>query len=219
MASREAAGMAGLRDRLAAALGEEHPDPNWADHVTELLYDGESVIESVDLGDARVVVTSHRVLAFTPGSDAGTFRQVERPNVVGVSTGTRGEGHLLHRGARWGLIGALLLGTGLLVDMDALVGDVSLGGGAGSTIGVGGVLDLVRTVLGLLRRLDEFLAIAGGLVLGLAAAALGAYLLTREPTVVIRVAGEESDIHVPRGDREAAVGGRLEAAIAPGGEA
>lgn len=209
--------MSGLRDRLAAVLGDERPDPNWADHVTELLYEGESVSESIEAGEARVVVTSHRVLAFTPHSDGPAFRQVDRPNVVGVTTGARSEGGLLARAARWGIIGLVLLGVGLVVDMDAILGDVSIGGGAGSQIGVGGVLDLVQTVLGLLRRLDEFLALAGLLVLALAAVALGAYGLTREPTVVISLAGDEADIHLPRDDVDDTTVTRLEAAISPAG--
>lgn len=211
----ESRGMSGLRDRLAATLGDERPDPNWADHVTELLYDGESVRESIEAGEARVVVTSHRVLAFTPDGDGPAFRQVDRPNVVGVTTGARSEGGLLARAARWGIIGVVLLGVGLVVDMDAMLGDVSIGGGAGSQIGVGGVLELVQAVLGLLRRLDEFLALAGLLVLGLAAVALGAYGLTREPTIVISLAGDEPDIHLPREAAEDTTVARLEAAIAP----
>lgn len=208
--------MAGLRDRVSDVLGENGPDPRWRQHVTELLYDGESVVESIDVGDARVVVTSHRVLAFTPGAEGAAFQQVDRPNVVGVGSGARGEDHLLGYGARFGLAGVVLLGAGLVLDMDAIVGDVSLGGGAGSQIGVGGVLGLVRRVLELLRRLDEFLAMAGALAVLLAAVALGAYRLTREPTYVLEIAGEEPDIHVPRGDPHAGVRERLETAIAPG---
>lgn len=214
--SPEVPPMAGLRDRLAAALGEEAAGPNWADHVTELLYDGETVVESMDLGDARVVVTSHRVLAYTPDAEGAAFRQVDRPNVLGVSTGHRSRGTLLRRGGRWAVIGLVLLGVGAVVDMDAIVGDVDLGGGAGSQIGVGGVLGLVRTVLDLLRSLDEFLVVAGAIVLLLAAMVLGAYLRTREPTIVVAVAGEEPDIHLPRGEDDVAVHERLRAAISPG---
>jgi hypothetical protein len=213
----ESGGMAGLRDRLAGALREEHADPNWADHVTELLYDGESVVESIDAGDARVVVTSHRVLAFTPGGDGPAFRQVDRPNVVNVTAGARSEGGLLSRAARWGIIGLLLLGIGLVVDMDAFLGEVAIDGRAGSQIGVSGILGLVQSLLDLLRRLDEFLVIAGLLVLALAAVALGAYGLTREATVVIGVAGDDPDIHLPREAVDETTVARLEAAIAPAG--
>lgn len=210
--------MADLRDRFSALFAEEGPDSRWSEHLTDLLYDGESVVESIDVADARVVVTSHRVLAFTPDAEGAAFRQVDRPNVVGVSTGARGEDHLLSRGVRWGVVGVVLLGAGLLIDMDSIVGDVSLGGGAGSQIGVGSVLGMVRTVLDLLRRLDEFLAIGGALVVFLAAVAVGAYFLTREPTYVIEVAGEEADVDLLRGDADPTVRERLEAAIAPGPE-
>jgi hypothetical protein len=209
--------MAGLRDRVADAVGEAGPDPRWAEHLTDLLYDGESVVESVDVGDARVVVTSHRVLAFTPDADGAAFRRVDRPNVVAVTAGARTESSLLARAGRWGVIGVVLLGAGFVLDMDAIVGDVSLGGGAGSQIGVGGVLQMVRTVLDLLRRLDQLLAAAGVLVLAFAAVALGAYWLTREPTYVIEVAGDADDIHLPRSGGGGAVPERLEAALAPAG--
>lgn len=209
--------MSGLRDRVADAVSQDGPDPRWADRLTDLLYDGESVAESFAVGDARVVVTSHRVLAFTPGADGAAFRQVDRPNVVDVAAGARTESNLLGRAGRWGVIGVVLLGAGLVLDMDAIIGEVSLGGGAGSQIGVGGVLGLVRTVLDLLRRLDEFLAIAGVLVLALAAVALGAYWYTREPTFVIRIAGDDPDIYLPREGAAAGVRERLEAAIAPDG--
>lgn len=206
--------MAGLRDRVADAIGEPDADPRWAERLTDLLYDGESVVESVDLGDARVVVTSHRVLAFTPDADGIAFRQVDRPNVVAVTAGARTESSLLGRAGRWGVIGVVLLGAGLVLDMEALVGDVSMGGGAGSQIGVGGVLELVRTVLDLLGRLDEILAVAGVLVLALAGVAAVAYWLTRQPTFVIEVAGDD-DVHLPRVGEEEAVRDRLATAVAP----
>jgi hypothetical protein len=182
------------------------------ERVDELLYDGETVRESVELDGARVVVTSHRLLAFTPGMDGANFQQADLPNVEGVDTGARGPGTLLERGLRVGTVGAVLVGTGLVVDFDSLVGGVDLGTGAGRT-GIGGMLGPVRRLLGLVRDLDQYMQLLGALVLLLSVALLSAYWYLREPTLTVEVAGGE-DLHVPRGADGTAA--RLEGALAPG---
>lgn len=209
--------MAGLGDRLDDLFGEAGGDPRWRDRLDELLYEGESVEESLAVGDAKVVVTSHRVLSFDPDGDGPHFRQVDRPNVVGVSTGARSEASHLMRGIRWTAIGLVLVLAGTFVDMDDLVGGVDLGGGAGSQIGVGGVLGVVRSMLDLLRQLDELLQLFGALALVLGVVVLGVYLWTREPTVVVEIAGDEDDVHLPRPEDTGGLVDRLEAAIAPDG--
>jgi len=208
--------MSGLKDRLGRAIDGAQADPRWAERVEELLYEGEAIGETIDLAEGRVVVTSHRVLAFVPGGDGPAFRQVDRPNVLEVAAGARSNAGLLSRAVRWGAIGAVLVGAGTVIDMDAIVGDVALGTEAGSRLGVGSAMRLVAQVLSILRRLDEFLQIGGALVLALAAALLGAYLLTREPTYVLTVAGDEADIHLPRGEDDERVRDHLQAAISPG---
>lgn len=211
----ECGSMSGLQDRLERAFAGAQADPRWAERVEELLYDGESIRETVDLAEGRVVVTSHRVLTFVPGGDGPAFRQVDRPNVLDVAAGARSNAGLLGRAVRWGVIGAILVLAGTVIDMDAIVGDVSLEVDAGSQLGVGGMLSLVQRTLALLGRLDELLQIVGALGLALAAVALGAYLFTREPTYVLTVAGEDADIHLPRDEDDERVRDRLEAAIAP----
>lgn len=184
--------------------------------MEELLYDGESVRESIDLDPARVVVTSHRVLAFTPDRDGPNFRQVDRPNVEGVSPGADGDRTHLVRGIRWMAIGAILLVTGAAVDLDALIGRVDMGDAGGAQrIGAGGVLGLVRTTLDLLGRLDEGLMLAGAVAALAGLAAVGLYLRTRDATLVVAVAGDD-DLHLPR-PADAEVRDRLEAAVVPTG--
>jgi len=207
--------MAGVRDRIADALGGDDPDPQWADRVQDLLYDGESVRERVAVDDAQVVVTSHRVLAFTPDGDGPNFRQVERPNVAGVSTGATASGALLGRGVRWTAIGLVLLGFGTVVDFGAIVGDVDLSTGGTGAVGLGGVLGAVQGMLDLLRQLDAILQTLGALVVLLGVLVLGAYLRTRTPTLVVEVAGDADDVHLPRPDDPAATVDRLDAAIFP----
>lgn len=167
--------------------------------VDELLYEGERVEGTVDLDDGRVVVTTHRVLAFTPEFEGANFMDVDRPNVVGVAAGADAEPDHLLRGVKYGIIGLGLIGAGLLIDFDAIVGDVQLGGAGSERVGIGGVLGLVRSLLGMIRELDELMQVFGALALVVSVVFFGVYLLTRDPTIAIEVAGDD-DVHVPRPD-------------------
>lgn len=187
----------------------------WRGRVEELLYDGESVTETVDVGSARVVVTSHRVLAFASDTDGPNFRQVDRPNVVGVSTGAQTRGDLLERTVRVGVIGVVLVAAGWVLDFGAIVGDVDLTGGqATGQVGIGGILGPLQTMLAVLSTLDLYMQLVGALCLLLAVVLFGVYWMGRTPTLVIEVAGED-DIHVPRPDESGTVVERLERAVVP----
>jgi hypothetical protein len=189
----------------------------WADRAEELLYDGESIAETVEVGDARVVVTSHRVLAFTSGGDGPSFRQADRPNVAGVSTGARAEAGLLERALKFGVVGVLLLVAGVILDFGDIVGDVDLTGGqTAGQVGLGGILGTMATVLAVLGNLDAYMRLFGALALLLAVVLAGVYWVLREKTLVIEVEGDE-DIHLPTpgAGADTAVA-RLEGAIAPG---
>ena len=186
----------------------------WRERVGKLLYDGEDVQERVAFDDAAVVVTSHRLLVFTPDDDGANFQQVDRPNVEGVSTGAQSEANLLERGLRYGLIGAVLLVAGFFINLDGLLGGVSLTGGSSSELGLGGIMGTLQGMLNLLTRLDELLQLFGALALLLAVVLLGVYWYTREETLVIEVAGGD-DIHLPRPPGADDHRSRLELAIAP----
>jgi hypothetical protein len=184
--------------------------------VEDLLFDGETVRETVGLEAGQVVVTSHRVLAFTPEGTGANFQQADLPNVESVVAGARSDGRTLELGLKTGAVGVVLLGTGLLVDFGRIVGDVDLGNeAAAGRIGVGGILGAVRSFLGFVRNLDQYMQLVGALALLLALALAGVYWYLRERVVVVEVAGGD-DIHVPRtaGDTEAM--DRLERVIAPG---
>lgn len=206
-----------LRERLAAVTGDEEgiDASQWTDRVEELLYEGERVEETVDVDPARIVVTSHRVITITPELAGANFRDVERPNVVGVSRGAEASGDLLVRGVKWTVIGLLLMGAGTLIDFGGIVGSVSFDGSAGGQIGIGGVLGFVQGLLDLIRQLDEIMLVLGALATLFGIVVLGVYLWTRDPTVAIEVAGDE-DLHVPRPDDER-VTERLRTAVAPPG--
>lgn len=182
--------------------------------IDDLLYEGERVEERVDLDDGRVVVTSHRVLAFTPETDGANFSYVDRPNVVDVAAGADAEPSHLVRGIKYGVGGLATIGAGILIDFDAIVGDVGLGGVGTEQVGIGGVLGMVQRFLGLIRQLDVVLQVLGALALLLSVGFFGIYLLTREPTIAVEVAGDD-DLHVPRPDEHdvETVVSRLEAQL------
>lgn len=186
------------------------------DRVEDLLYDGETVRETVDLATGQVVVTSHRVLAFTPRTEGANFRQADLPNVEGVGFGAQTEADLLERALRFSVIGVVLLGFGVVVDFGSIVGDVDLTGGeAAGQIGIGGMLGAIQTMLGLIRSLDQYMQLFGAVALVLGVVLLSVYWYLREPTVVIEVAGGD-DIHVPRAERDTDVVRRLERATVSG---
>jgi hypothetical protein len=174
----------------------------WRDRVEKLLYEGETVEDHVEWETASVVVTSHRVLAFTPETEGPNFSQVDWPNVDGVKTSAQSEVGLLRRGVRYGVMGAVLVVTGQTIDFRSIVGDTSVGGAAVDQMGIGGIMSLVDSLLALMRRLDDVMQILGALALLVAAVLVGVYWYTREPTLAIEVAGGE-DIHVPRADEDA----------------
>lgn len=190
---------------------------NWRERAEELLYAGESIEGEVEIDDAHVLVTSHRVLAFTPEADGAIFQQADRPNVAGVSSGARAKSALLERGVRLGVIGGVLVVAGTVLDFGAILGDVDLTGGeAAGQVGMGGILGTLGTMLAMLRNLDQYMQSVGALCLLLAVALVGIYWHLREPTLLIEVEGDE-DIQIPRpGSGTKAIADRLERAIAPG---
>jgi len=188
----------------------------WQRRVEDLLYDGESVRENLDVGSARVVVTSHRVLTFTPELEGENFRQADRPNVTGVDTGALSSANLLRRGLMAGVAGVALLLAGLLFDPESLFGDnLELDTATGSEFGLGGLMDATRSMFALLMNLDTVLLNFGALALLLSTVLLGVYWYLRTPTLVIELAGDHENVHVPRPANASDVAYQLEAAILP----
>lgn len=171
---------------------------DWRARTQDLLFEGETVEEAVDVGETgHVVVTSHRVLTFTPTLEGPNFQQVDRPNVDGVSTGTRSNGdHFLHA-VEYGLVGALLIGVGMMVDFGSMIGDVSVDGSAASRIGVGNVIGMLQGLLDLLEMLDQILLLVG-LALVLVGLVFGwLFVRSRDYAIVLEIAGED-DLYLPR---------------------
>ncbi len=188
----------------------------WRDRVGDLLYSGESIVESVDFESTSVVVTSHRVLTFDAEGDGATFQQVDRPNVEGISTGSQSDRGLLERGVKTLVIGVVLVGAGLVVDFGSIVGDVDLGGQSTQELGIGGIMGTLQRFLGLISQLDYLMRVFGALALFLGVVFFGVYWLTRDRTLVIEVAGSD-DIHVPRPSGNAGdYANHLERLVSPG---
>lgn len=188
----------------------------WQRRVDDLLFEGESVRERLDIGSSHVVVTSHRVLTFTPELEGENFRQVDRPNVTGVDTSALSQGNLLRRGLMAGFVGGILLLAGVLFDPTAVFGDdLDLETGTASDFGLGDLMDATQSMFALMMNLDSILQMFGALALLLSTVILSVYWYFRTPTLAIRLAGDEEDVHMPRPDNATDVTHRLEQAILP----
>jgi len=187
----------------------------WKSRVDDLLYDGETVRETVDVGTARVVVTSHRVLAFTPDADGENFRQADRPNVEGVEAGTDANERWLRYAVRFGVAGGLLAVTGVFVDFGSIFGDITFDTESAGQVGAGGLISAAQTLIDVMAKLDFVMLAFGALSLFVTAVLVGVYLFERDPTIVIAVAGGGEDILLPRSDTTTEIRHRLEAAIFP----
>ncbi|EMA19587.1 MULTISPECIES: hypothetical protein [Haloarcula] len=187
---------------------------DWVARAESLLYDGEVIEADVRLDRGGVVVTSHRILVFTPDREGSNYRQVDRPNVEGVDVTTSGDWSFLELGVKALVVGVVLVAAGMTVSLDSLVSNVSLdSGGAASAVGIGGMLGMLRTMLSLMAQLDDLLRLFGGLALAFAAVVLGVYLWSRDRLLVVRVAGDD-DIELAAPEDESIVE-RIEAAIVP----
>lgn len=175
---------------------------DWRARVDRLLYDGEVVEAQAGGDDAGVVVTTHRVHAFTPGTDGANYRAVDRPNATGVTRRTGGSRRWLVAGVEALLAGALLAGGSLLVNFDGAVSGVGIARGQGAEAlgGILGLLALARTAFGLL---DDVLRLTGAVALLVGVAGVAAYLASREERLVVGVAGDE-DLALPAGAFSAA---------------
>lgn len=186
----------------------------WLDRVDQLLYDGEEIRDRVDVGAGGIVVTTHRVLAFTPDGEGTNFRDVDRPNVTGVSETTSGTTRYLQWAVKPIVVGVVLIGAGQTVSLDSLVGSVEIGAGT-ARVGLGGMLGMLQTFLSLMARLDELMTMAGALALLVGTLALGVYALSRSRSLVVSVAGDGEDIRLPAPEDADEIARHLEAVILP----
>lgn len=178
---------------------------DWKARAEEVLYDGESIWETVHIRSGAVIVTSHRLLIFTPDQDGPNYRHVDRPNVDGATVSNTGNTGLLKGAIKALVVGGMLLAGGLVIDFDGLASGTALDTGtAGGQIGAGGMIGIFQSVLGLLGRLDEALLVLGGLGFAFGIILLGIYIRTRNRVLTISVAGDD-DITLTAPDEDGSV--------------
>jgi hypothetical protein len=186
---------------------------SWQSHADQLLFGGETVLARVSGLEAAVVVTSHRVLVFTPKSDGSNVRTFHRPNVTGLTKDASGTERWLGAGAKWLVLGVALTIVGSLLDLEGMLGNVSTEGTA-SEVGVGwigGMFGLFSTAFALL---DDVLLLGGVLSIFAGVGLLAWYLKSRASVVRIEVAGGR-DVEIPAAGFGDADVGKLQDAIDP----
>lgn len=156
--------------------------------VESLLYDGETVAERVPIDDGSLVLTSHRLLAFTPDSDGRTLEVVHRPNVEAVTVASSARSGYLPPALKALLVGALLVGVGATIPVDGVADAAPTAGGA-SAPGLGQTIGVLGALLSAVALIDDVLRLLGALVLLGGVALLGLYLRSRKRVVVVSVAG------------------------------
>ncbi|WP_254762569.1 hypothetical protein [Natrinema marinum] len=195
-------------------------DDRWSDNVDQLCADGETVERRVDLERAAVVVTSHRVLVFTPSASGRNFREVERPNVgtVTVETDQR------LRQLCWALVaaaaGIALVETARAVDFAGFAPDPDLEPTA-ALPGVEVITNAVETVLSAIETallvLDWAVLTGGVAAFILAVGFVVRYVRSRSRRLRIRVnGGSDVELSAAGIDRGADLAADLETAIRPG---
>ncbi|MFC7081650.1 hypothetical protein [Halorussus caseinilyticus] len=91
------------------------------DRLSEMLFQGEEVEEEFTVEGARVAVTTHRVLVFTPDGDGRRFDHADRPNVLDANVETTGQGSYVEWGVKTGVYGAVMLGGGVLLKTSGIL--------------------------------------------------------------------------------------------------
>ena len=167
------------------------------DRLANMLFQGEEVEEEFTADGARVAVTTHRVLVFTPDGDANgrRFDHADRPNVVDATVRTSGRESYVGWGARVAVYGVVLLGGGFLLKSSGIVdefGSVSPPDSAPA----GGIVQFVDVLPHALAAMTDVFLLLGGLLLLAAGGLLALYFGSRSRELVIERSGRDP-IRVP----------------------
>lgn len=191
---------------------------NWVERATELLQGNESIQEQIRVGEGGVVVTNNRLLAFTPESEGSNYQTIERPNVEGIDIREQGELGYIRQGAKAAILGVALIAVGYAFNFDEFSESLSFeSGGAASAVGVGGMLEMVQTLIDGVAILDEVLLGGGVVALAFGTIVFGIYIRTRTRQLTIGVAGAD-DVTFPAPEDESVLA-RLQSAIGTGDSA
>lgn len=169
-----------LADRPETYIDEE------VETLDNQLYDGEIMVDTATVGETLVGISTHRLLSLTPETtDRRRFRSVALPNVQGFRTATGGMAAFRTRAIQAGIYTALLIGAGLLVDLQGMITTVEPPQGTG----LGPVLNLVDLLIASLGFVDEFLLGLGLLALMVTVYYVGRYLGSRNRYFEVIIAG------------------------------
>lgn len=171
---------------------EDGPEPvettNAVDPERYLLA-GEETVATCAVRRGWLVVTTHRVLAFDPGSDGQRFHAVDRLNVVDVGASGGGDDTVLGYAVRAALYSVLCLGGGMVARSLGLRSVFTVAPGTVDAPGVSGLTSMLSLASALVGLLVDGLLVVG-LLAAVAAVGLGAYFLReRHPTLTVEVAG------------------------------
>lgn len=163
-----------------AGVATEHPP------VEKLLYHGESVLDTLDVGSAQLVATSHRLVALNPAGEA-RVRTCERLNIDDVRPDTVADNRFAAPTVKALVAGAVLTVAGLLISFDGLLVPID----TASAPGFEGFVALLSLVMRSLALLDDLLLVSGLLSLVVGLGGLVWYLNSRTPVVRVHVVGND----------------------------
>jgi len=179
--------------------GDEMSDPSLADRpetyidedielLRSQLYEGELMIDTATVDELLIGVSTHRLFALATQDRAEkTLQTVKLPNVEGFETSTGGKQAYGMRAVRTGIYAVLLLGAGIVVDLEGLITPVAAPSGAG----IGGVMRMVDLLIELVALVDDILLGAGLLFLMGALFFVTRYLASRDRYFEVAVTGDD----------------------------
>lgn len=181
------------------------PDPPPA--IDRLCYAGESVVDAARVGGATVAVTSHRVLALTPGTDGPTLQEAALPNVADVELASAGD--LAHgwRAVRYGVYAIALFGASFVVNFEGIAGVEPP-----AQAGAGQVVSMAVAMTNVLGLVDDVLRVAAAMVLIGALGFAALYGYSRDRQLQVTVAGGDH-LRVPADGGAPAAADRLGVAL------
>ncbi|WP_135824818.1 hypothetical protein [Halorussus ruber] len=182
------------------------------DRLSEMLFQGEEVEDEFTVEGARVAVTTHRVLVFTPNGEGRRFDHADRPNVLDANVETTGKGSYIEWSVRAGVYGVVFLGGGILLKASGVLDQLGATQPPEDAPGAG-IAQLVSFLPKALGALTTVLLVVGGLLAIVAGALVALYFKSRERELVIERAGRDP-MRVPvHGDDAEQVARRLRAAV------
>ena len=185
------------------------------DRLSNMLFQGEEVEEEFTVEGARIAVTTHRVLVFTPDGEGRRFDHADRPNVLDATVETSGRGSYVKWGVKSGVYGVILLAGGLLLKTSGVL-DSFAGSQAPTDAPGAGIAQTLSFLPAALVTLTDALLVVGVLLVVGAAALVGLYFRSRERELVIERAGRDPMRVRLRGDDGEQAARRLRAAVGTG---